>query len=71
MTDYTKLSDDDLAQQIHEATGLDVPSALRVIKSEDPELGQTWAIRILESRDRHSARMDALTEQRRRIRAYA
>jgi hypothetical protein len=64
-----QLSDDELASRLAAEIGLSRETALRAIRSEDPDLGRAYAIRLLAARDRHREQQQEITTHRRNLRS--
>jgi hypothetical protein len=58
---YEHLSDEDLARTVSETIGLSYDSALRAIRSDDSDLGRSWAIMMLQRESRHEETQARLT----------
>jgi hypothetical protein len=63
-----QLSDDELATQLAEILGVGHPTALRAIQSDDPDLGRSYAVRLLQLRTQHEEGQDTLSSLRRSLR---
>jgi hypothetical protein len=68
---YDELSNGDLARRVAAVLEMSPELALKAVESDDPELGRTWAISLLEARDLHEARQERITEHRENIRRLA
>jgi hypothetical protein len=66
--DFQQMTDEELAAALAEEVGVELPTALRAVRSSDPDLGRPYAIRILEARTRHRDRQQQLTTHRRNLR---
>jgi hypothetical protein len=68
---YEELSNTDLASRVAAVLDMSPELALKAVESDDPELGRTWAISLLEARALHDARQERITEHRENIRRLA
>jgi hypothetical protein len=59
---YEQLSDEQLAQRVSEILGFKYDSALRVIRSDDVDLGRNWAISFLKSEAQFEENYARLTQ---------
>jgi len=56
------MSDERLAEEVARALGMSEESALRAVRSVDPDLGRSWAIGILRRESSHQAGQARLSE---------
>jgi hypothetical protein len=68
---YHELTDEQLAEKVSAALDLGFDSALRAIRSEDPDLGRSWAVSLLRRENEHEAAQARLTKHREALRGVA
>jgi len=64
-----QLNDDALAAKLADELGVSTDTALRAIRSADPDLGRGYAIRLLEAHTQHRDGQEQLTNLRRNLRS--
>jgi len=68
---YEQMNDEQLAEALRNALGIDRPTALRAVSSHDPDLGREWAIAILRRAESQQHNQARLSEYRRSLRSVA
>jgi hypothetical protein len=66
---FERLNDEELADSLAAELGVATATALRAIRSDDPDLGRGFAIRLLEAHTQHRAGQQQLTTLRRNLRS--
>jgi proline dehydrogenase len=68
---YENLSNPQLADKVSQTLGLALDSAIRAVESDDPDLGRSWAISILQRQNQHEETQARLTQHREALRSVA
>ena len=66
--EFDRLNDEELASRLASEVGVSEKTARRAVASSDPDLGRSYALRVLRSRRRHRDGQEQLTTHRRNLR---
>jgi phosphoserine phosphatase len=68
---YEQMTNEEIAQALAEALGIDHRTALRAVISDDPDLGRKWATSILRRAASYEHNQARLSEYQRSLRSVA